>query len=100
MVGGRGDDVLRGGAGADVIFATSAVGQGVFPFAGGGLRDQGAQVDREKSSVSLRRARRGRTDRGPRAAMSGSRPIAPRLRTDYGGGSGTRRLGQGGPHPG
>jgi hypothetical protein len=50
--------------------------------------------------VCLRRARRRRTDRGPvasplpgREAMSRSRPIAPGLRTDYGGGSGTGGVG-------
>jgi Ca2+-binding RTX toxin-like protein len=46
MIGGRGDDILRGGAGADVILDTIDVAQGVFPDTGADLLSGGRGDDR------------------------------------------------------
>jgi Ca2+-binding RTX toxin-like protein len=54
LLGGRGDDTLRGGAGADVLDDSLRVAQGVFPDTGADLLSGGPGEDRLRGRDEVR----------------------------------------------
>lgn len=54
MLGGRGDDLLRGGPGADVLDDSLRVAQGVFPDTGADLLSGGPGDDRLRGRDEVR----------------------------------------------
>jgi Ca2+-binding RTX toxin-like protein len=54
LLGGRGDDTLRGGAGADVLDDSLRVAQGVFPDTGVDLLAGGPGDDRLRARDEVR----------------------------------------------